>query len=80
MKELLIKEGIHTNSIILEEEALNTAENAYYCVPILIKNNIKDITLITSDFHMARSSYLFEAVFQHRGKESGIVINNRISV
>lgn len=77
MKQFLIKGDINSKSIFLEEKAKNTAENAYYCIPILVKNNISEVTLITSDFHMPRSSYLFEAIF--KDKSDGISINNKVS-
>ena len=47
----------------MEKASINTCENAYYVIPILKKLNVSTVTIITSDFHMPRACYLFEAVF-----------------
>jgi len=48
--------------ISLEEISTDTIGNALHTLPILEKLNPKEILLVTSEFHMPRSLYVFEAV------------------
>lgn len=53
-------------NVILEEEAMNTCENALFCTNILI-NKAKDcciVHLVTNDFHTPRAKCIFECVFE----------------
>ncbi|WP_444995734.1 YdcF family protein [Aliikangiella sp. IMCC44359] len=45
----------------IESESKNTAENALYSAQILIKNDIKEILLVTHAWHMRRAKNAFEA-------------------
>ena len=47
---------------MLEENSQNTVGNAVESVHILKKHNIKKVVLVTSDYHLPRASYIFEAV------------------
>eukprot|EP00288_Rhodomonas_lens_P006356 CAMPEP_0177744878 /NCGR_PEP_ID=MMETSP0484_2-20121128/30000_1 /TAXON_ID=354590 /ORGANISM="Rhodomonas lens, Strain RHODO" /LENGTH=130 /DNA_ID=CAMNT_0019259449 /DNA_START=161 /DNA_END=553 /DNA_ORIENTATION=- len=38
-------------------------QNAYYCWPILARLGVGSVKLVTSEFHLPRSRYLFEATF-----------------
>jgi len=62
MRKLLRELGVPDAKIILEPRAKNTLQNAWESVPMLPKG-CDEIFLVTSDFHMPRSAYLFEAVF-----------------
>lgn len=46
--------------IVLEERSLNTLQNAWEVLPLL-PEECRRLLLVTSDFHMPRASYLFEA-------------------
>ncbi len=78
MKNLLVNQGVPTEDILLEVMAQNTMENAYYCVDLLEDNNASVVALLTSDFHMPRASYIFDAVFNNL--TDNITVNNTISV
>lgn len=54
MKELAIQKGIKECDIITEEESNNTFENIENTMKLLEKENISEITLITSEFHLKR--------------------------
>jgi len=79
MKKILMENfHISEKNILLEDKSYNTMENAYFSYKILIDNLGKivndksstiNLALITSDFHMPRSLYLFEAVFSALFKE-----------
>ena len=61
MAQLLV--DIPEDAIEMEKESFNTIENAFYCIPILQKMGASKIILLTSNFHIPRASYIFEAVF-----------------
>lgn len=56
--------GVPSHSIIIENQARNTVENALLCLPLFQQHQIKHITLVTSDYHMPRSRLLFELVLR----------------
>ncbi len=62
-RDLLQEWGIPTESILLDEQSMNTEENARYSYRILNAKGIRHILLVTSAFHMPRS----EAVFRKAG-------------
>ena len=75
MRELLIKEGVAEDIIVLEDKAHDTVENAYF---ILLKvkeiygSNViakVELFLVTSDYHMPRSVWIFQSVAKTMGLE-----------
>ena len=61
MKDYLVNvKGLDANRIITETKAKNTIQNAQYTMEKLIEQNIKTITVITSDYHIRRGSILFK--------------------
>lgn len=64
MKEYAVKLGIPAESILLEEESLDTLGNAYYTKRLLDDvGGVTSITVVTVDFHRDRSKYIFEKIF-----------------
>lgn len=65
----LIEKGIKKEDIYKEWSSYDTIANAYFCfIKFLIPLKIRKIKLITSEFHMGRSKYLFEKmgeIFNH---------------
>ena len=64
MGDYMIKRGISINKILLESWSLDTIGNAYavltqHCIP----SNIRNLHVVTSDFHMPRSKSIFTKVF-----------------
>lgn len=59
--------GVPSRCIVIEDQAKNTVENALLCLPLLQKDHIHHITLVTSDYHMPRSRLLFELVLKGTG-------------
>eukprot|EP00930_Biecheleria_cincta_P094667 TRINITY_DN8605_c0_g1_i1.p1 TRINITY_DN8605_c0_g1~~TRINITY_DN8605_c0_g1_i1.p1 ORF type:complete len:297 (+),score=48.10 TRINITY_DN8605_c0_g1_i1:58-948(+) len=64
MANVLVKQGVSKSAIILESQALTTAENAWFLLR-WIPNGTGAVYLVTSEFHMARAKYTFQAVFNH---------------
>lgn len=61
MRRFLLDLGVPDEAIGLEEQSLNTRQNARFCAEILRSRGIKRILLVTSAMHMPRSVSLFEA-------------------
>lgn len=59
-KNILITMGIPENKIIVENQSINTTENAKYTKKILDKYNFKNPILVTSAFHMPRAVIQFK--------------------
>lgn len=51
--------GVPADAIILESQATTTAENAWFTLRWIPKGTGK-VFIITSDFHIARATYIFE--------------------
>ncbi len=45
--------------IILEKVSSNTLENAFYSRDLIVRNNVRSISLITSRYHMKRATLIF---------------------
>ena len=61
MAELFVKLGVPQEDLWLEEQSLNTYENALYSGQMLKEHGIDHILLVTSAMHMPRALALFEA-------------------
>ncbi|KAL0023502.1 hypothetical protein WJX79_003366 [Trebouxia sp. C0005] len=59
-----VSSGVPRDRIVIEDQAQNSIENAFNCLPILQSSNIQHIIIVTSDYHMPRCRLLFEAVLQ----------------
>lgn len=62
MKSLAVSLGIPEGSIILEDKAASTYENVKFTARILNEKNWKKIILVSSPYHMLRSSLVFRKV------------------
>lgn len=60
--DLLLRLGVQSGDLLLEEKSRTTYENALYCREELAKRNIRRIVLVTDGTHMARSVRCFRAV------------------
>ena len=67
MAELLTRAGVPRDRIVLESHAENTVQNALLTLP-LIPSNATVVHLVTSDFHMPRAAYIFEAAAAAAGR------------
>jgi len=62
--QVLMSFGIPADAIIQECQATTTAENAWFSLRWIPRGTGK-VYLITSDFHMPRATYIFQAVYDH---------------
>ena len=58
MKNILIKSGIDSNKIILEDESRNTSENIKFSSKIMKKLNYKNAIIVSNNFHLRRTKIL----------------------
>merc|ERR1712232_537044 len=56
--------GIRKDQIIIESQATTTAENAWFALRWLPKGT-GHFYLVTSEFHMARATYIFEETLNY---------------
>ncbi len=74
MAEWLIDNGVAPERIIVEDKSLSTAQNAMYSYEILTGQypQVRQIAVITSDYHVSTGVLLFEAVSILRAQEPGL--------
>lgn len=65
MRAHAVNAGINPDRILLEDRALDTIGNGYYSRLLVedLQRTVKGITLITSDYHLERASYIFEQCY-----------------
>ena len=64
MKECAVSLGAKPGSIIIEEKSMDTLGNAVFSKKMIEKMaGVRAVTVITSEFHLERSRYIFESVF-----------------
>ena len=84
MANWLIANGTDPNRVIVENQSLTTAQNAIYTYRILTEQypQVKQLAIISSDYHIATGTLLFgaEAILQAKeaGQESMTVVSNAV--
>lgn len=63
-KQFLLKNGIPDNDILEFAESGYTIEDATFSKPIVDKYGVKNLVIVTSDFHIDRVKFIFEKVFK----------------
>lgn len=63
MKEHAIELGLLVEQIILEDDSTDTVSNAFHTkLDVLVPKNWRDVIVVTSDFHLPRTEYIFGKV------------------
>ena len=82
MAKWLIENGVDPQRVIVEDRSLTTAQNAIYTYRILTEQypQVKQLVIVSSDYHIATGALLFgaEATLQaeEAGKEIMTVVSN----
>lgn len=65
MARWLLENGVAESRIIVENRSLSTVKNAVYSCEILMRDypNIKSVAIVSSDYHIAWGSVLFQTEF-----------------
>ncbi|WP_026580800.1 YdcF family protein [Bacillus sp. J33] len=71
MSSWLISQGIEKDRIILENKSTDTVENALFTTEKLVKDGIRDVTLVTSASHMRRALTVFKEASDFYDKMTG---------
>lgn len=73
MGEWLIENGIDPERVILEDRSQTTAQNAKYTLDILSERypQVRELAIISSDYHIATGTLLFGAEAILRGESGG---------
>ncbi|MEW9671316.1 YdcF family protein [Ammoniphilus sp. 3BR4] len=78
---LILSNGLETNleekarkhlpssSIIMEDKARSTLDNAIYTKEIMIHHHFRSAIVVSSDYHMKRVKYLFEKAYEETNVE-----------
>ena len=72
MAEWLMENGISEERVIVEDKSLTTAQNAIYTYIILTERypQVKQLAIVSSDYHIATGTLLFEAEAILRAEKS----------
>ena len=82
MAKWLVENGVDAGRVVVENRSLTTAQNAIYTWQILTEQypQVKQLAIISSDYHIATGTLLFgaEATLQaaEAGKETMTVVSN----
>lgn len=73
MAEWLIEKGIAKDRVIVEDKSITTAQNAIYTYQILQESypQVKQVAILSSDYHIATGTLLFDAESILLSDESG---------
>ena len=82
MGEWLVENGVAPERVLVEDQSLTTAQNAVYTLNLLAAHHpqVKEIAIVSSDYHIATGTLLFgaEAILRAEkpGKEMVKVVSN----
>ena len=74
MGEWLLQHGLDAKRLILEDQSLSTIENAEKTLDLL-NPQVSALAIISSDYHVARGSLLFEATALMKKLDVHVVSN-----
>jgi uncharacterized SAM-binding protein YcdF (DUF218 family) len=69
MYDLAVLEGVPAASILKEERSRSTYENALYTRELMEQQGLGSAVVVTSDWHMKRSAFIFGKVYKGSGIE-----------
>lgn len=67
LKDYLVKRGVPEQAIAEFAESVNTLQDASLSKLIVLKYNVPEILVITSDYHLDRARYVFGREFTDTG-------------
>ncbi len=78
MAEWLAENGISRDRILVENQSLTTAQNAMFTLDMLAEScpQVHQLAIISSDYHIATGTLLFEAEAILRGDDRFSVVSN----
>lgn len=80
MEEYAISLGVPESYILKEEDSKDTVGNAFFCRKnFLDPNNWKRVCVVTSEYHMPRSEYLFNKLLGTDFEIDFVSVNSQLS-
>jgi vancomycin permeability regulator SanA len=73
MKNWLIRKGVDGHRIVVEDLARDTVGNAKNIMPHLSERKVSHLLLVTVDYHLPRSTLIFDGVFQKHGLDVKLI-------
>ena len=67
LKQYLVKRGVPSEAFVEFAESSNTLQDASLAKPIVLKYQVREIIVVTSDYHIDRARYIFEREFADTG-------------
>lgn len=81
MANIAVKNGISKKVIWIENKSLDTIGNAYFTKSLIEENNLgKSFIIITSDYHIKRTKWLFNKLFGSKYKLIFKGVNSGLSL
>ncbi len=77
MAEWLYGQGIEKEHVLVEDHSLTTAQNAQFSFDLIAENcpQVRQIAIVSSDYHIATGTLLFETEAILRGSDAKVVSN-----
>jgi uncharacterized SAM-binding protein YcdF (DUF218 family) len=60
LQQYLTERGVPNQTIVDSVMSTNTLEDASFSKPTIIKYNVQELIIVTSDYHYDRAQYIFE--------------------
>jgi len=80
MKRHAVKLKVPKKDILKEDSSRNTIENLLYSKDIIKKHKWKSIIIVTSDFHILRTKYIFKKIFGKEYKAIFVPVKTSIGI
>ena len=80
MKEYAVSLGVPEGGILKEDISKDTIGNAYFCkINFLETNNWHNVVIVTSDYHIPRTRYIFEKVLGKNYMIEFVSVDSKLS-
>lgn len=80
MEEYALTLGVPKDAILKEDVSKDTIGNAYFCkLNFLELNNWKNIVVVTSDYHISRTQYIFDKVLGGNYTIEFVAVDSKLS-
>jgi len=67
LMRVMLLNHIPETRIMTECNSKSTIQNAVFCWELLKDNDVKSVTVVTSQFHIPRTKFIFKKLYAHMG-------------
>lgn len=79
MRRYFTKHGVSENNLIIEDKSTSTYENFKYSLPLMNKDNIKSVIVVSNGYHLRRASNIAKS-FNIDATYKGFVLKDHLLV